>query len=351
MKDIYLTATLFILFCCLVFFITINCCLAKGLDTATFEVVIKVDMSDQPLKGEANLWLPYPVSTRYQQITDIDIKGTFNAYGIYAEPRFGNMLLYAAWPQNAKEKTLFLRFKVKRDERTTPGLFDLKKGCIDRGFFAPFLKGCRLAPLTPEIVDLARQITQGKTTVMQKARAIYDWICDNMERDPSIKGCGSGNVRILLHKKKGKCVDIHSVFVTLLKGAGVPAREVFGLRLPRHEGTVEINTWQHCWAEFYVPGAGWVAADPADYLKALLEKRLSSNAPEAKALKEYYFGQIDPYRVRLSIGRDITLNPPQKSGPINYLMYPYAEIGGDPVDYLDQSAFAYSIVATRVDLH
>ena len=46
----------------------------------------------------------------------------------------------------------------------------------------------------------------------------------------------------------GKCADIHSVFVALARAAGVPAREIFGLRLPSGK-TGEITKWQHCWAE------------------------------------------------------------------------------------------------------
>ncbi len=337
-----------IIFCILIFFPAYSYCLSDNLQPVSFDVVIKIDMSTQPLKGKTRLWIPYPVSTKYQQVTDIDIKGTFRSYKIYADSQYGNMMLFAFWPENVKQKTLDLHFKVKRVGRSTPDILDVKNKCMDKDFFAPFLKGSRLEPLKPETLNLANQITRGKTSFAQKAWAIYNWICENMERDPSIKGCGCGNVCILLNKKKGKCVDIHSVFVTLLKASGIPAREIFGLRLP-HSGTDNITTWQHCWAEFYVPGAGWVAADPADYLKVLLEKRLSPLSPEAKRLKKYYFGQIDPYRMRLSTGRDIILNPVQNSGPINYFMYPYAEIGRQPLDYLDPSTFTYSISATRLD--
>jgi transglutaminase-like putative cysteine protease len=45
---------------------------------------------------------------------------------------------------------------------------------------------------------------------------------------------------------------------------------VFGIRLPKGaEG--DMTKAQHCWAEWYLPGYGWVVVDPADVRKAILD--------------------------------------------------------------------------------
>jgi len=36
-------------------------------------------------------------------------------------------------------------------------------------------------------------------------------------------------------------------------------------------------------------------------------------------------------RIELSVGRDITLEPRQAAPPLNYFVYPYAELDGSPV--------------------
>ncbi len=42
-------------------------------------------------------------------------------------------------------------------------------------------------------------------------------------------------------------------------------------------------------------------------------------------------------------GRDLILNPPQQGGPVNYLMYPFAQVGETTLDWLDPATFKYTI--------
>ncbi|HFQ88762.1 MAG TPA: transglutaminase domain-containing protein, partial [Desulfobulbus sp.] len=186
----------------------------------------------------------------------------------------------------------------------------------------------------------------GRTTVLAKARAIYDWICDNMYRDPKTRGCGAGNVCALLKRPGGKCTDIHSVFVALCRAAGVPAREIFGIRQGKKD-VQDITTWQHCWAEFYLPGYGWVPVDPADVRKMMLKYNLGPDDPGTREYRKYFWGAWDPYRVQLAVGRDIRLNPPQQGPPLNTFGYPYAEIGGRVLDWLDPATFRYHFTFRR----
>lgn len=203
--------------------------------------------------------------------------------------------------------------------------------------YAFYLKSTSLSPTSGPVKALAEKITAGKTTVLSKAHAIYDWIIENMYRDPATYGCGRGDVCSLIEKPGGKCADIHSMFVALARASGVPAYEVFGLRLTKKRSE-DISTWQHCWAEF-VPGYGWAPVDPADVRKAMLTEKLELKDPKTSELRQYYWGSIDPYRVRVGLGRDLTLNPPQNGNPVNYLMYPFAQVGEETIDSLNPQTF------------
>jgi transglutaminase-like putative cysteine protease len=189
----------------------------------------------------------------------------------------------------------------------------------------PYLDLGRFGTAEKRAKEIAADITKGKKTVLERARAVYDWVVTTMRRDPEVKGCGLGEVDRLLVSKGGKCADIHSVFVALARAAGVPAREIYGLRLHKdREG--DITKFQHCWAEFFLPGYGWVVVDPADVLKYKLERNPSPDELKAKA--EYFFGAVDENRVELSRGDHVLLSPAPKAGELLYFMYPHAEADG-----------------------
>ena len=64
-------------------------------------------------------------------------------------------------------------------------------------------------------------------------------------------------------------------------------------------------------------GLGWVPVDASDAAK--------TKEPVKKA---YLFGNLDPDRFDITTGRDLTLSPPQKDGPLNFFIYPYVEVDG-----------------------
>lgn len=300
------------------------------------EVTFQLNLKAPSESNNVKVWIPYPVSDKNQRITDIKISGNFTTKAVYTDENYGSNILYAEWDRAVKERTLTYSFSVKRKEQVTKD-FSNKELYFSKKEFSKYLEASPSLPITEKVKKYAEKITKGKKTNLDRARAIYDWIVDNMYRDPNVKGCGLGIVETLLETKGGKCADIHSVFVALSRAAGVPAKEVFGIRIPQgKEG--DMTKAQHCWAEFYLPGYGWVVVDPADVRKTILEKKLTLE--QAKPFREYYFGTVDESRIAYGTGRDIILNPPQKGQPLNYFMYPYAEVDGKP---LNEDLYGFNI--------
>ncbi|SRR6266568_2302182 len=303
-------------------------------------VTFDLDLSAQDTAKETKLWVPYPVTDRHQKVSDIKVSGDFASSGVYTESVNGTPILYARWPAGVKSRKLSFSFSVDRQDIRQTNLPTIEPAW-NRGDYAEFLRPTSLGPIDGEVRKLADSITKGKQTVLEKARAIYDWCCSNMYRDPATVGCGKGDVCALLQKPGGKCTDISSVYIALCRAAGVPAREVFGIRLGK-KSTEDITGYQHCWAEFFLPGYGWVTADPADVRKAMLVEKLEEGDPKAKTYREFFWGGIDAYRVVLARGRDVVLNPPQAGAPLNTFGYPYAEVGGSDIDFYQPKSFVYS---------
>ncbi len=303
--------------------------------TITFTISLKAPVESRSVK----LWFPYPTSDLEQEIADLRFNGNYSNFTLSREPQSGALYLYTDWTRPMEDRTLSVSFHARSQERRVSPLREQPvalpaevKKYIQSDFWIP--------SNDRKVRTLAAQITKGKRGILQKARAVYDWTVDNTRRDPNVPGCGLGNVEATLASRSGKCADISSVFVALARAAGVPSREVFGLRLGE-PGQTDVTDGHHCWAEFYLPGTGWVPVDPADVQKIMLQKNLDQAA--AKKYREYYFGAVDEYRIVLQKGGRGLVFSEKNAEKVNYFMYPYAEIDGKPLDYCRPKTFTFTV--------
>ena len=310
----------------------------NGNTTQSGVVTTEVDMSKYEKGKVVKVWIPIAQSNDHQEVGEAiyeaknatDVKMTKDAEG--------NKMLYIEWDGNVEpaDRKANVSFYAKRYNIVRPNL--VESGSIPNEV-KKYLTASGTVPITGDVKAKAEEITAGKTTILDKARAIYDWIIANMNRDNEVRGCGLGDVERLLTVLSGKCTDINSVFIGLTRAVGIPSREMFGVRI----NADDITGNQHCWAEFYLPGTGWVAADPADVLKAVLTNNWDKSQQETKDLQEFYFGSNDEKRIELSAGRDITLNPKQSGPALNNFGYPYAEVDTEILDCWDPKQFVYKI--------
>ena len=305
------------------------------------EVELAVTIAAPDDSKDVRVWLPYPTSDSVQDISNVRIKGNFSQSGIYREKETGNLALYAEWTTPTKDRAITLTFDATGRELIRKD-FPAVEPAIPVEI-QEYLKSTRFIPTDGKVREIALSITNDKQKISEKARAVYQWVVENTVRDPDVKGCGTGEVEKVLAQRGGKCADISSVFVSIARAAGVPAREVFGLRLGKKDEE-DMTSGHHCWSEFYVPGYGWVPADAADVRKIMLVDKLDLKGAQDKI--DYYFGGVEQYRIALARGgRGYYLSPRQNDGPLNYFMYPYAEINGKSVDWLaGQADLKYKVM-------
>ena len=220
-----------------------------------------------------------------------------------------------------------------------------------------FLKPTALIPTDGIVKETALAITRPHGTQLSRARAIYDWIVENTVRDPQVKGCGLGDIRWMLESRNlaGKCADLNALFVGLCRAVGLPARDLYGLRvapsaqfpsLGRAGG--DVTTAQHCRAEVWVTNIGWIPVDPADVRKLILEEKQPSLAdPYVAKVREALFGSWEMNWIAYNDVHDVVL-PGAAGKPLPFFMYPHAEVAGTRRDSLDPASFRYTISAREV---
>jgi len=313
------------------------------------KVTVSYRVSIQHPGKTTSLWLPLPGDTEYQKVTSIHYSGTYSDAEIFTEAVYGASALHALWSGIAGPKDI----SISIDAEIRARYFDLSLESRNEGLpesVCLFLEPTAHIPTDGIVKQYADKITNGATNAVAKVRAIYDWIIENTHRDSSTALCGLGDVKSMLESGQlcGKCVDINSLFVALARAVGIPAREVYGIRVADSElakplgNTGDISTAQHCKSEVYLVGYGWVPIDSADVVKAIEEKLASV---EVQKIRAYLFGNGEANWLAFNHGRDFMLNPPQSGPPLNYFMYPYCEVDGHRI-LADGERFNFEILST-----
>jgi transglutaminase-like putative cysteine protease len=282
-------------------------------------VTMEVNLNAPADAKVVRMWVPYPLSDADQDITNVKISGNYTSTAIHREPKGENMALFVEWNAPQKDRKLVYSYHVRRQDRVMGvlGAADLPLARTElRNYLEP-------APAAgSKVKELSDKIVKGKKPLLDKAKAIYDWIVDNLPWDPSARAVGAGDVDKALEKRAGRFADLTAVFVSLCRAAGVPARERTGVRVPKGAAG-DMTMSQMGWAEFYLPGVGWVSVNPGLVARLIHDQKPSET--QVRAFKEYYFGNADENMIVYGAGREIVLNPPQSGKPLSYFVFPYAE--------------------------
>lgn len=280
--------------------------------------------------GPIRLWIPLPQPDGYQDLSALHIN-TPVPYAMGHDPEYKDSFAeFKPTPQQAAAGfDVTLNFTATRHEHKV-ALNDPAKNASATSAKYPllqrYLEPDKLVPLNGTIAELAKEHTAGDTTQLEKARHIYEFVVATMRYDKSGQGWGRGDAVWACTSKRGNCTDFHSLFIGMMRASGIPARFEIGFPLPEGKTEGDISGY-HCWAEFYLAGIGWVPID-------------ASEAWKNPAKHDYFFGAHDVNRVFFTYGRDIHLSSDQKGDPLNYFIYPYAEINGQPVKDL-QTHFSF----------
>ena len=259
-----------------------------------------------------DVWFPIAKSDDYQQVRIISRSGDLPLQEA-TEPEYGNTMFYAhADKADRAEYHFSVKYDVVRMEHLAA--VAIKKPVSEKDL-ARFLQADNLVPITGTPATLAAERVKPGMTDLDKGHAFYDYVFSTMKYDKTGTGWGKGDTLWACDSKRGNCTDFHSVFISMARSQKIPARFEMGLSIPENANSGQIAGY-HCWAEFYTRDRGWFPVD-------------ISEAWKHQEKKDYFFGAHDVNRVQFSVGRDVELRPRQHGDRVNYLIFPYVELGGE----------------------
>jgi transglutaminase-like putative cysteine protease len=325
----------------------------------TFDVTTRVEVLNPA--GAARVWLPTAllIPTPYQKTIWNHFKAPGASTRLYRPGRDTLGIVAADFPADTPA-ALTMQSRVATRNCAADFATTGKAPKANAAELAHFLRPTKLLPTDGIVKSTAMGITAGAKTDLDKARAIYEWIVENTFRDPKTRGCGVGDIRFMLESRDlgGKCADLNALYVGLARSVGLPARDVYGIRVASSQlgyrslgaSSPDITKAQHCRAEVYLQQYGWVAVDPADVRNVVLEEPPGNrplNDDMVQRARQRLFGSWEMNWIAFNFSHDVTL--PGSSGPaLGFLMYPQAETCDGRLDCLDAANFKYVITAHEV---
>lgn len=324
----------------------------------TFDVTTRVDIAKP--QGTTRVWLPIPsVNTDWQK----SLESSFSSNGktqLTSDTKYGARMLYVEFSDSMAQPYVELTSRIQTQSRGVD--WTQNQGVPeDASTLQARTTATTLLPTDGIVRKTAQQATQAARTDVEKAQKIFDWIVANTYREPKTRGCGEGNIKSMLETGNlgGKCADLNALFVGMCRSVGLPARDVYGLRLaPSAFGykelggnSAKLQGAQHCRAEVYLKGHGWVAMDPADVAKVMRQETpewiKTTQHPLIAPVNKGLFGGWEGNWMAFNTAHDVSL-PNSKGDVLGFFMYPVAETVAGRLDSYSPDSFKYQISAKEI---
>ena len=289
--------------------------------TREFAFTYAAAITQLPPGTSVRIWFPVPSPNEEQQVEAVDRRFPLEPEMAWDKEN-GNRIGYFTALAPANGVVDFqITYRVTRHE-------------IGEGAAMPeasaerYLKADRLVPVNGRPMSLLSNVSL-PADQMQLGRVLYDVVDDHMQYRKDQPGWGRGDATWACESGFGNCTDFHSLFISLARSEYLPAKFEIGFALPEARGIGKVQGY-HCWAKFLPRGHGWIPVD-------------ISQANQDPRRRDYCFGHLSENRVTFSTGRDLMLVPRQYGPPVNFLVYPSAEVEGKMVAQSQiQTRFSYA---------
>lgn len=280
-----------------------------GVTKRRFQFTYTTTIPEPEQSGPLRVWVPLPMEDGgIQKVENLVV--TPASARITTDPTHGNRMAYVEVADPSGPTVISWTARITRWQDEGQGYGPN---------IANYLQPNRMIPIDGEAQRLAKETggANASLPLTERARAIYDDVLNAMDYDKVTPGWGLGDFDRSVAVCKGNCTDFHARFIGVGRASRIPVRFTMGIPMKAtREGT--YNSY-HCWAH-YRDGNFWKPVDISEADKAIAK---------GTGTADDFFGSLDPHRLSLSVGRDITLEPAQAGEPLQYFVFPYAEAGGE----------------------
>ncbi len=271
-----------------------------------YAITVPPDAPGMKAGALVRIWLPYP--QEYQHQKDVKLISAWPPAPQLAPSAIeGNPVEHAQrtiyFEQRVADPTKPIKAEITFEYNAYayyPKLDEAKVQPLPADWNGAYL-GERLPHIkfTPEIVAQVKQIVGDETNPLIKARKIFHWVSDNIPWNAEHEYCVLPSLSEYgFNRRRGDCGVQGTVFVTMCRIAGIPARWQSGWE------TKPSNWSMHDWSEIYLAPWGWIPAD------ASYGVQRESNDPK---IRDFYLGHIDSYRMIVNLDYGRQLEPPKES--------------------------------------
>ena len=324
-------------------------------DWQTYEIVTTLNL--RAPGQNANLWLPLP-STQdnlHQRLLGHNWQTDARNVSLQRKPEGELEVLRCEW-NDASNASLRLVTQVSTADRH----FDITRRSVPPerdDILRHNLQASTLIPNDGLARQLGERIVGRIKDPLAQVKAIYDWICENAIYDPSLPGCGNGEIhrQLISGQYGGRSADINGLFVAVCRSIGIPARCVYGIRIGRSRlfpslglRSDDATRAQHVRAEFYLPGYGWIPTDPSDVRRAVAYEALQDGSGQLASLRRVLFGVWEMNWAGFHSGNDLQLTGLSHTLP--HFILPQLRVGAQNIDVLNPNNTSIRISARQIVL-
>ncbi|KUL05139.1 MAG: Transglutaminase domain protein, partial [Methanomicrobiales archaeon 53_19] len=271
---------------------------------------LEIAEEDLPAGGTMKIWYPHPIETDIQR--DVTVTNmTYPEYivkGPDVHQEIG--IIYYEIPADAIDGDLVITVDIQFT--SYEGIFVIDPETVGEYNTADpeyilYTSSERNIEVNDAIGNKAHEIVGSETNPHKQAQMIYEHIITtypyshvpHMSLDAKTpKVAESTHMFTTGH---GDCGTQSMLFSAFCRSLGIPARATGGYQM-----ILQDTPGTHFWADYYLPGYGWVPVDPtvaeaADWFDVPEDDRI--------AFKKYYGTNIDPTRMVIQKNVDANVEP------------------------------------------